>query len=148
MRISDWVQTCALRSAVMLALHLGETVAERFEEILVGIEDDAVEAEADHGLGLVDGGELALEIGGLLFLRGDVGGELHHLDRAAAAVEHRIVAGLDPDFASALADPAILPGVVFAAPQLVPEGPVFGGLRIGRRDKHAVMLDRKSTRLN
>src|SRR3546814_6909675 len=58
----------------------------------------------------------------------------------SAAVEHRIVAGLDPDFASALADPAILPGVVFAAPQLVPEGPVFGGLRIGRRDKHAVML--------
>src|SRR3546814_13616573 len=41
---------------------------------------------------------------------------------------------------SDLADPAILPGVVFAAPQLVPEGPVFGGLRIGRLDKHAVML--------
>src|SRR3546814_14744090 len=69
----------------MLALHLGETVAERFEEILVGIEDDAVEAEADHGLGLVDGGELALEIGGLLFLRGDVGGELHHLTDDAIA---------------------------------------------------------------
>ncbi len=37
------------------------------------------------------------------------------------AVQHRVVRGLDPDLALALAEAAVLSGVIFAAPQARPE---------------------------
>ena len=55
------------KHAVMLAFDLVQAVAERLQEILVGGDDRAVEVELDHGLGLVDGGDLAAQIHEFLF---------------------------------------------------------------------------------
>ena len=48
--------------AVMLAANFTERVAERFEKIVVGVEDFSVEREFDHGLRLADRGDLSLVI--------------------------------------------------------------------------------------
>src|ERR1700761_7767176 len=45
--------------AVMLAFDFVELVAHGFEEILVGVLDDAVHAKFDHGLGFADRRDLA-----------------------------------------------------------------------------------------
>ena len=47
---------------VVLAAHLLQRVADRGEEVRVGVEDGAVERELDHRLRAVDGGELALHV--------------------------------------------------------------------------------------
>ena len=56
------------------------------------------------------------------------------------AVEDRVVARLDPDFLTTFGDALVLSGVVFAAPQFLPEAPVFIAAVVGGFDKHAVML--------
>lgn len=40
--------------AVMLALDLGERVAAHLEQVVIGIEDGAVETEFDHGLRAIE----------------------------------------------------------------------------------------------
>ena len=99
------------------------------QEIVVGVEDLAVERELDDRLRLVDRRELAFEIRVAQLLLGDVGCELDDLERLAAAVEDRIVAGLNPDFLAALADPLVLAGVELAAAELVPELLILGARR-------------------
>ena len=54
--------------------------------------------------------------------------------------EDRVVTGLDPDFPAALADPLVLAGIVFAAPELFPEQPVVRALAEARLDEHRVVL--------
>ena len=71
--------------AVVLADDLVAPIAHRVEKIIVGIDDRAVQIEMDDGLGLVDGGDLPLEIGAGQLLPGNVGGELHDLIRLAVA---------------------------------------------------------------
>ncbi len=73
-------------------------------------------------------------------LFGDVGGELDHLDRFSDRVENRVVACLDPDFTTALADALELAGLEFALIKVLPEGLVFGRFAIVALDKHRVML--------
>ncbi|MNQ67141.1 hypothetical protein D3C85_816510 [compost metagenome] len=123
----------------MTAHHLVAAIADRRQEVVVGVQDRAVHGELDHRLGLVDGGDLALEVGGGQLLVGDVDGVFHHLERGAARVEDRVVAGLNPDLATVPAHPPVLTGVVFAAPQLVPEGAIGAGLNLGGIDEHGVM---------
>ncbi|KAG0938656.1 hypothetical protein G6F31_015420 [Rhizopus arrhizus] len=77
---------------------------------------------------------------GLMHLRGDGGGVLDDLERFAVEVEDRIVGGLDPDFAPALAEAAVLPGIVFAAPELFPEPEVFIAAAMPRLDEQRMML--------
>ena len=60
------------------------------------------------------------------FCCGDVGRELHHPERLALLVEHRVVGGENPDLLAALADPLVFAGLVFAAVERCPE------LAIGR----------------
>src|SRR6202012_4530813 len=74
------------------------------------------------------------------FLRGDVGGELDHLERLALAVEDRVVGSLDPDFPAALADPLVLRGLELTAVKLGPEFAVGAAVACRRLDEHAVML--------
>ena len=126
--------------AVVLALDLVERVADGAEEILVGGDDGAVHVELDHGLGPADRGDLAGVLHALDLLRRDVGRELDHPDRLAAAIEDRIVGGLDPDLAAALAEALVLRGLEFAAVQLGPEFAIGRALALGRIDEHAVML--------
>ena len=126
--------------AVVLALDLVERVAQRIQEVLVGVTDRAVERELDHRLRLADGGELALVIGVAQLLLGDIGRVFDDLVGLAVAVEDRIVAGPDPDFLAALADALVLARIEFAAAELLPEQPVFGGLAVAWFSEHAVVL--------
>ena len=82
---------------MVLAAHLGQRIAHRRQEVLVGGDDGAVQLELDHRLGLANGHDLAGVVGGLMHLPGDVGGVLDHLVGFAVGVENRVVAGLDPD---------------------------------------------------
>ncbi len=103
------------------------------EEVVVGALDSAVHAELDDRHGAFDGLDqrlLASRFGDLL---GDIGGELDHLADPAAAVEHRVVGGFQPDVAAALV--AALDGAAekFATAQTIPEGCVIaaGGEILG-----------------
>ena len=71
---------------------------------------------------------------------GHVGREFDDLHDLVVRVENRIVGRLDPNFLAALADALELGGDIFAAVQLPPEFLVFGRLRVGRLDEHAMML--------
>ena len=102
------------KHAVMLALDLVQPVAERREEIVVGGDDRAVQVEFDDGLGLADGGDLALVIGVLQLGGGDVRGELDDFERLAVEVEDGVVGGLNPDFLAALADALVFRRLEFA----------------------------------
>ena len=124
----------------MLALDLGQRVAQRIEEVVVGVEDLAVQRELDHRLGLVDGVDLAGEVGVADHLAGDVGRVFHHLEGLAGLIENRIVARLDPDLAPPLADALVLSGVIFATPELVPEQTIVGRLAIDGIDEHRMVL--------
>ena len=73
-------------------------------------------------------------------MRRNVGRVLDHLEGLAIAIENRVIAGLQPDLAPAATTARVLTGIVFAAPQLVPEQRVGWALCKSRIDKHAVML--------
>ena len=88
----------------------------------------------------LDRGDLAGVFHALDLLRGDVGGELDDPDRLAVCVEDRIVGGMDPDFAAALAEAPVLRGLELAAVQAGPEFAIGRALALGRVDEHAVML--------
>ena len=64
----------------MLALHLDIGVAEHRREIVVDRADGPVDIELDDGLGLADGGELALVVRRAQLLLGDVGGVFDHFE--------------------------------------------------------------------
>ena len=126
--------------AVVLTLNLTQGVAKGFGEVLVGVEDGAVQRKFDDGLGLADRGQLAFVIGGLLLGSGDVGGVLDHLKGLALQIEDRVVGRLNPDLAAILGEPLVLAHVKLAAAQLGPERLVFGATALARRDKHRVVL--------
>jgi hypothetical protein len=48
---------------MVLALDLGQRIADRAEEIVVGVENDAVEGELDDRLRLADGRDLPGAVG-------------------------------------------------------------------------------------
>ncbi len=124
---------------VLLPAHLVERVANRGQEVGVGGQDGAVEGELDHRLHPVDGGDLALVVGGALPGFGDVGGELHHpVDPAAEALDRR-VGRLQPDLAPVLGDAAELACLELAASQRVPEGAVGRRLTILCRHEQRMM---------
>ena len=125
---------------VVLTFDLFQTITEHVEEIVVRIQHAAREIETDHRLRLADSIDLALEVSVAAHLLGDVGGVFHHLERAAALVENRVVARLDPDLAAIFANPLIDARVVVAALQLLPEGAIFGRPAIGRIDEDRMML--------
>ena len=76
----------------------------------------------------------ALEIGLLQFLCGDVRGELHHLDRLARFIHHRVVAGLEPDRAAVARHAAEAAGETLVG--------VHGGLAVaGRQPGRALAVD-------
>src|SRR5690606_4996305 len=62
-----------------------------------------------------------------------------HLDRLAVGIEDRVVAGLDPDLAPALAEALKLGGDIFPLAQPLPEAAVVGAGTIGHIAEHAVM---------
>ena len=55
----------------------------------------------------------------------DVGGEFDHLERLAVTIEDWVVGRLNPDFPAALGDALEFVGNELAAPQPLPESPVF-----------------------
>ena len=126
--------------AVMLAPDFLQRITKRGEEVFVRRQDFPVGPELDHRLRLADGRELALEIGCGQLLFGDVGGIFHYLERLAAGVENRVVAGLQPDLATALGKPLVVARVEIPAAELVPEQAIFRAAPVSGIDKHAVML--------
>ncbi len=76
----------------------------------------------------------------LVHLRGDVGGVLDDLGRLAIEVQDRVVGCLDPDLAPALAQAPILAGVIFAAPELLPELAILDAAAMLRLDKQRMVL--------
>jgi hypothetical protein len=125
---------------VMLARDLGERVAHRGEEIVVGGDDGAVEIELDHGLRAGDRRDLAGVLHAADLALGDVGGELDDLGRLVGAVQDRIVRGLDPHFAAALGDALVFGGLIFAAIEPGPERVIVRIVALLRRHEHAVVL--------
>ncbi len=114
------------KHAVVLADDFVECIPDRLEQIVVGLDDGAIEIEFDHGLNPAECCGLCLMISGAIFLLGDIGRELDDLDRLARAVEHRIIAGLDPNLTAALADAAISSRLELAGAEISPELLVFG----------------------
>jgi hypothetical protein len=82
----------------MLARDFAERIAQRAQEIGVGGVDRAVHVELDNGLRFPDRVDVGGEIGAIQFLVGDIGCNLHHLERLFPFIEDWIVAGQDPDF--------------------------------------------------
>ena len=70
----------------MLAFDFGEGVPQRIQKVVVGRDDGAVQFEFDHGLGLVNGVNPALQVHFLNLHGRDVGGELDHFDRLAGEI--------------------------------------------------------------
>ncbi len=125
---------------MVLASDFVQRVTERRQEVIVRGQDLPIHSEFDDGLRLADRRELAFKIdGGQLLLR-DVGGILYHLERFTALVEDRIIAGLQPNLAAALADPLVLARVIFPTAKLVPEQPIVRAGPENGIDEHAVVL--------
>ena len=88
----------------------------------------------------LDRGDLALVVGALHFLRGDVGRELYDLVRLLTSIKQRIVGRMNPDDATALCDTAKFARLKFAAPQTIPERAIFGAVaRFGRNEKTMIL---------
>ncbi len=71
----------------------------------------------------------------LMHLRGDVGRVLDDLERLPVEVEDGVVGGLDPYLAPPLAQATILAGIVFAAPEFLPEAAVLITAAMARLDE-------------
>jgi hypothetical protein len=69
-----------------------------------------------------------------------VGGELDYLVRASAGIEDRVVAGLDPDLPTALAEPPVLARLILALLQALSERGIFGAAAVVWIDEQAVVL--------
>ena len=124
---------------MMLALDLVERIADRAEEMIVRGDDGAVEVELDHRLRARDRSDLAGVFHAADLARGDVGGELDHPDGLAAAIEDRIVGGLNPDLPATLGGTLVFRSLKLAAIEPGPEFPVGGALALFGIDEHAVM---------
>ena len=70
----------------------------------------------------------------------DVSRILYDLEGLTAGVENRIVARLDPNFATTLRNALILTGVILSTAKLVPEGAIFSARPIGRFTEHGMVL--------
>ena len=125
---------------MVATLDLIEAVAHRGAEVVVRGKTDAFAGELDDGLGTVDLIGLALLVLATDDLVGDVGGELDDLHRPSLAVDDGVVACLDPDDATALADTLVLVGKVLAGVELTPEGSILGTNAVGIVDEQTVML--------
>ncbi len=128
--------------AVMLALDLGERVADGLQEVFVGDDDRTVEIELDHSLRRMDRVDLAFVVGAADRLRGDVGRKHHDLERLAVAAEQRVVGRPNPDRIAALGDALVFGRLKLAAPETAPEFAIFRAVPGGGIDEHAVMLAR------
>ena len=124
----------------MLALDFVEAVADGAEEIVVRVEDRAVELEGNHGLRFSDGVYLPGVIGVLQGLRGNIGGVFDDLERFTGRIEDRVVGRLDPDFRAVLADALVFAGLEFAGAEPGPEFGIFVAFPVGRFHEQAVML--------
>jgi len=74
-----------------------------------------------------------------IFFRGDVGGDLQHLDDLAIGADDRVVAGLNPDFAAVLGEALVLPGIEQTRAQALPEQAVLGCVTLPGVHEHAVV---------
>ena len=125
--------------AVVVADDLVARVADRLEEDVVGVEDDAAHVEGDDGMRLVDRRDLPLEIGLPQLRLGHHGGIFDDLEDAAAHVDDGAVGALQPDRRPVPADPAIVSRTV---PALGEVGPEAGAVRVAglaRADEDAVV---------
>src|SRR5262249_45015582 len=102
----------------------------------VGIEDDAIDRERDHGLRLADRGDFSFVVSVKAFLVCNVISELTDIERLAILMRDRVVARLNPNFAAALTNSLVLTRIEIAAPELLPERPVLGALAVGGLDEH------------
>ena len=121
------------------ASHVGQAIAQQVEDVVVRVEDRAVEVVGDHALGLVEGRDLSLVVGLPKLLVGDDGGAFDDFDRHAVHVEDRVVGGLQPHLPSVAAEAPELAGLISAARELAPEPRIFGAVGVPRLDEHAVM---------
>src|ERR1700761_1697319 len=113
---------------------------QRSKKIVVRVEDDAVEIEADHRLCAIDRGKAPFHVSGFEALGGDIDGVLDDFARPAECIENGTVAALNPDLAPALGDAFIDPALRFAGAQLAPECLVLVAFTLVWLDKHTVML--------
>ena len=83
---------------MVLALEFGQAVADQTQEVLVGINNTAVQVELDNTHGPVEGLQLAFGLALVLYLQRDVKRIFNHLHHVALLVLDRVVAGLQPNW--------------------------------------------------
>ena len=125
---------------VMLAADLVHRVTDRAQEGGVGLNDGAVELELDDGLGLPDGQNLALELGGLPLQGRDVGRELDDLVDPAGFVGDRVVRRLEPELLAGLVHALELARLGLATREVLPELLVLDRPRLGGGHEQAMVL--------
>lgn len=129
--------------AVVLADDFLELIAHGLAEILVGVEDDAIDGEFDNGLGAGDSLDLVFKFSLaelFVFFCGDVADELDDFDEAAGLVADGVIGALDPDFATALGETAVDADVASTTIQGGPEAAVLVASCIFGGNEHAVVL--------
>ncbi|MFA6967450.1 MAG: hypothetical protein WC281_17780 [Bosea sp. (in: a-proteobacteria)] len=125
---------------MMLALHVGQGVADRAKKIVVRIEDGAGQVELDDGLRLADGSDLALQICQRFPLCRDVGGELDDSDGFAEAVQNRRIGCLQPDSLASFGDSEELRLDCLAFIQARPKFGIILGVFLHILDKHSMVM--------
>lgn len=101
-------------------------ISHRTQEIVVGVDDVAIEIELDNRLDTIERRQLTFSVVALVLLRRNIGGELDDLGESPATVENRDIAFQDPDLFPAVTDPLVFSAVELAAAKLVPECLVIG----------------------
>ena len=131
----------------MMSHDLRARVPQGSQEVRVRIQDRAVQIEADHGLGAVDGRDLTGIPGGAEHRFRDIGRIFDNSDRPAGLVEDRVVGRFDPNFTTILTKPRELGRDELAIPQPAPKLGIGRAGRIGACDEHCMLLSDHLLRL-
>ena len=128
------------KHAVVFALDFVERVAQRLEEIVVGVKDRSLHGEFNHRLRLPNGGDLFGMVVIAQFAFGDVGHKLHDPIDFSVDVGDRIVGASDPHLPVAFGQSAEFTGLRHVILEFRPERRVFRQIAIGIALEDSVVL--------
>ncbi|MNN20018.1 hypothetical protein D3C81_1332780 [compost metagenome] len=112
--------------AMVAPHHLFQAVAHCRQEVFVGLDHPPLRRELHHRHGTTNGLEQTLTLVFILDPLADIGSHLDHTDDLLTLIEHRHVAGLQPDFTAGLVDTLERAADRLALAQLAPQLLIFG----------------------
>jgi hypothetical protein len=125
---------------MVLSDNLIMPIAQCVEEVLVGLYDHAIQRKGYDSLYARDCGDLGCMVCRFEKLRCHIGGNLDDADRTPGRIQDGIVAGLDPDFAPAIAKASEGCRVVFATAKCRPKFAVLSAGSIGWVAEYRMVL--------